>query len=655
MNDVKEGKTEAKLIKAPFGGTVAIGIKDVNGSYDDSINKQSSFTLNVEKVNPLPEDESSLESPIKIKSLPFNQENLYITGEKGDSDYFHFTSKEAQFIKFDVTGIPGVDISAGVYDKDQLFPPIAEGEETQLPIELPEGEEIPKPNPDEMPTLYSANSGGIGEGETLSFQTEPEKEYYVKVTNKISIYDYKLEDILSNPTGILEEKEPAQSALPYRVSLVGKVIPADEDNYSGMMPTTEEENIIRALQEQNEEERIALLESMALPYEIGGTVKGYLQNNMDQDWYILKPTNAGIYQFDVPTPATNMPIVELYEIVEGEDADGKPYKYLAPVSNNIDWNGYEAKNGFLTGLKANKTYFLAVNPNYMTGQIPYDGYEITSKLLIQNAGDAYEDNELPEQAKDLPAAGAKANFAVSNDVDTYYFTAKETTTYGVKFARTPLTAALKNKYSEELLSPFYGYVMITEDVNKNRKAEETEYERTRYMLNITENGTTTGSFKAKKGQSYFVTVNGIIESSARVTLWPYQFNIQSVSNKDENPTSKVKNHTPTKPLAMKKINSKSYTGTASFNTGFENGDEDWFVYKAAKTEQATLTLDGGTGIDGVIEVYRNGKRIAASDYYGTDDNEVLSLTFTKGTYYIKVRDRQGHASFAPYTLSVKLK
>ena len=91
------------------------------------------------------------------------------------------------------------------------------------------------------------------------------------------------------------------------------------------------------LQEQNEEERIALLESVALPYEIGGTVQGYLQNTMDQDWYIVNTTNAGIYQFDLPTPATNMPIVELYEIVEGEDEDGKPYKYLA--SFLIIWIG----------------------------------------------------------------------------------------------------------------------------------------------------------------------------------------------------------------------------------------------------------------------------------------------------------------------------
>ena len=109
----------------------------------------------------------------------------------------------------------------------------------------------------------------------------------------------------------------------------------------------------------------------------------------------------------------------------------------------MDYNSYswteQVKNTFLTGLKANKTYFLAVNPNYSTGQIPYDGYQITSKLLVENPGDAYEENDLPEQAKNFPATGVKANFAVSNDVDTYYFTAKETATYGVNFFRTQLT------------------------------------------------------------------------------------------------------------------------------------------------------------------------------------------------------------------------
>ena len=87
--------------------------------------------------------------------------------------------------------------------------------------------------------------------------------------------------------------------------------------------------------------------------------------------------------------------------------------------------------------------------------------------------------------------------------------------------------------------------------------------------------------------------------------------------------------TPSKPIAMKKINNKSYTGKASFNAGYENGDEDWFVYTAKKTEQATITLDAGNGIDGVIEVYRNGKRVAKSDYYGKNDNETLYLKINK--------------------------
>ena len=66
VNDVIEGKTEAKLIQAPFSGTVAIGVKDVNGSYDDSIKKQASVTLQVDKVAQLPEDESTLKHQLKL-------------------------------------------------------------------------------------------------------------------------------------------------------------------------------------------------------------------------------------------------------------------------------------------------------------------------------------------------------------------------------------------------------------------------------------------------------------------------------------------------------------------------------------------------------------------------------------------------------------
>ena len=129
----------------------------------------------------------------------------------------------------------------------------------------------PQPTLDEMmPPLYVSNSGGMGEGETLTFQTEPDKEYYVKVTNKISIYDYQFEMIMMPSieysfSGTNEKEEPAQSILPYSVNLVGKVIQADEDNYPGdMMPTKEEEmtmpTVVTSWQEE-EEKRIAELEN----------------------------------------------------------------------------------------------------------------------------------------------------------------------------------------------------------------------------------------------------------------------------------------------------------------------------------------------------------------------------------------------------------
>ena len=401
------------------------------------------------------------------------------------------------------------------------------------------------------------------------------------------------------------------------------------------------------------------MDTAALSYEISGTSHRYLQNTSDQDWYKITSTDTGIYQFNLPTPTSDIPTVELYEVIEGKDEKGKPYKYLSYVASNIEMNRYswsdEFTNTFTTGLKANKTYFLSVRPNYNTGQIPYDGYEVTSKLKLKDTGDTLEENDLPEQAKNFPATGVKANFATSNDVDTYYFTAKDTATFGVKFSRTQLTSELKKKYGEELLNPYYGYIAITEDMNKNRKLEDNDMERSTYILNMTENGTTTGSFKAKKGQSYFVTVYGYVESNSGLSLWPYQLNIDPVHLKDEDAGSKVTKYTPSKPIALKKNNSKLYTAKAYLNAGNENGDEDWFIYKSKKTEQAILTLDAGQAIDGVIEVYKNGKRVAKSDYYGKDDNEVMSLKMTKGTYYIKVRDAQGHTSFNPYTLSLKLK
>lgn len=607
----------------------------MNGNFDDSGQKHSTFTLKVDKVSELPKDESALEHPIKIEKWPFSKDKLYITGENGDEDYFYFTSKEAQFMNFEVTGIPGVDISAAVYEKEQLFPATSEELSTE-----------------DMPALYTSNTHGIGEGETLLFQTEPEKEYYLKVTNKGTFGYVTLEQLLLGLVGGLEEKEPAGSILSYSVSLVGKSIPEDEDNYSSMDDST----MMNVLTE-DDSERINLLESVAIPYELGGTIQGYLQNTMDQDWYKLNTSSAGIYQFQLPTPKENIPNLGLYEVIKDKDENGKAYQLLSLVSTNEDWSSYDdwVKGKFFASLKANKTYYLSINPNYNTNQIPYDGYQVTSKLVVKDAGDSYEENDKPEQAKNIPATGVTANFSTANDVDSYYFTAKENSVYGVKFSRTPLTSKLKAKYPKELLSPYLGYMEITRDVNKNHKIDDRDTEYRTYLLKNTEDGTTTGSFEAKKGQSYFVTVFGSVDSSTALSLWPYQLKVNSVNKKDEDAGSKVKNNKPSKPIKLQKKSSKLYSTTGYFNTGYENGDEDWYIYQPTKSEQVTLTLSASQELDGVFEVYRNGKRVSKSDIYGQGDNEILSLKMTKGTYYVKVRDGKGRASIDPYTLSLKVK
>lgn len=60
-----------------------------------------------------------------------------------------------------------------------------------------------------------------------------------------------------------------------------------------------------------------------------------------------------------------------------------------------------------------------------------------------------------------------------------------------------------------------------------------------------------------------------------------------------------------------------------------------------------------TSLDGVLEVYKDGKRLSKTDLYGDGDAEKLTLNASKGTYYFKVTDRLKRASIQPYTLTVK--
>ena len=54
INKVLEDKKEGKLYEAPFTGTLYFGVKDVNGSYDDSNKKRSYYSLSVQNLPELP-------------------------------------------------------------------------------------------------------------------------------------------------------------------------------------------------------------------------------------------------------------------------------------------------------------------------------------------------------------------------------------------------------------------------------------------------------------------------------------------------------------------------------------------------------------------------------------------------------------------------
>ncbi|MDA6151395.1 hypothetical protein OSK18_28325, partial [Escherichia coli] len=71
INKVREGLEEGKLFEVPFSGTLAFGVKDVNGSFDDSGRGQSKFSLSIEKASSIEKDENTLHNMNNIE-LPYS-------------------------------------------------------------------------------------------------------------------------------------------------------------------------------------------------------------------------------------------------------------------------------------------------------------------------------------------------------------------------------------------------------------------------------------------------------------------------------------------------------------------------------------------------------------------------------------------------------
>lgn len=666
VNDSQEGTVEGKLIQAPFDGTVAIGVKDVNGSFDDTSNQESKYKLTVEKVSELPKDESSVEKMINISSLPYQQPKAFtIAGEKGDYDYFTLNVKEEQLVKINMSGIPGLNTEIGVYNVNNII-----GEDPEAPAseKLSEADKLARikealEGEESLPADFTGNSFGVGKGETVTFTAQPNQEYIIKVAGDAMNLN-ELDLLFAMLFGIdlsLPDEEKPSSIVPYSLNVTGKVLPTDEDgldssilgedeNRGGsitiIISGSEKNNKIMAADdsylEEVETQMNTILES-ALPYTVGDKATGYIQNEMDQDYFIVEPEETAIYQFGLKNFDGNIPFADIIEVSEEKDENGNTYIVPNYISDNIDWSGFDIKgmDQFYTGMEKGKKYLVKLTSNAAQGA-SFEPYELTSKKVISDPSDAHEPSDY-KNLKNLPAATFQGNFAMPNDSDPFYYVAPETGIKAISVAAEKATEAMKQQYPQDLISDFEGLALVIEDTNGNKEFDEGD----NFITEIQKgpSGFSSGSFKTKQGQGYFIEIYGFTNGNIPLTLLPYTFKLESMNKQDEVSSQ-------AKPIKMKQEKGSLKTATGYLNAGINGGDEDWYEFEVSKDSAVTVKLEAGKEIDGVISIYQNGKLLKHSDLYHLGDDEVVQLHLKKGKYQVKVNDAYGTASISPYTLKV---
>ncbi|WP_243299397.1 S8 family serine peptidase [Bacillus litorisediminis] len=666
VNMAAENQAEGKLIKVPFSGTVAVAVVDANGNYDDSGQKRSHYALDVEVTSEIPETVSTIAEPVVIESLPYSGEDTFVSPDFKEpaEDYYKIQVDEQQVIRVELSGVPGVNSAIEAYFADQFMMEDINGmpETEKAEAEQPEG----KPEEPPVYPFMVANNKGYSEGEVLTFEAMPGQTYIIKVTNNNSNY-FGMYDYYLDPSMGTEEKEQDFSLIPYYLDIQGKVLPPDEDGFPFEMMPEEIAEEQAALESQKasiaavvdsyyspEEDYVTQIENAALPYEFGTEASGYLQLMGDEDWFAFEAPVTGVYQFGLISSPESYPMMEIYEIATEKTPDGVEHRYLNWLGSNISWDSYGVgvKKDLNTALRKGKKYVLKLNENYYEGTgISFNPYAFTSKVLLENHEDQYEDNNETTKVKDLPGTTVKGNFGTTSDRDVFYYKSTKDALYGVTMKRGTLSDTLK-KLPEELVSPFYSFVTFIEDTNNNRTLDEDEWAKAQYIDSASTDGITSGSIAAKKGRNYFVLLEGYADGPNSFTLWPYEFKLQEQNRKDEDAGSVVKGNVPSKPLALKKTTSRLYTAKGYLNAGVKNGDADWYKVVVPHSSTVKFRLSASYEVDSVVEVYQNGKLIHSADEYAWGDDEVFFLSLKPGTYHVKVRDANNNAALTPYELNV---
>ncbi|WP_157800896.1 S8 family peptidase [Bacillus solitudinis] len=657
VNDVIDGKTEGYLFEADEAGTIVIGVKDAYNKYKED--GSSIFNLSLAKYENYLDDGNNKENPHYIEGLPFESEDpLYVADLEGDSDYFRFTVEEPQIVEVNVSGIPGVDPSLLVY--------FAEEFDQVLTDEMLEG--IPEEYLEEIMNMepwpfQSSNFKGVGEGETLSFEAMPGQEYVVEVTGQP---DYYYDPFFMMYDPYYEEMKAKSSHVPYEISIASGEVPQDEDMYpmdGGMYPETgeyseevevpaEPTDIPSFLKKQQMSKQVLdwlyndmfyydngidpeeILE-MAMPYEVGDELSAYFQYSYDVDLMKVTPEQDGIYEFSWTDAQTATPIMEVFKYNEEENR----FQYL--TDSYWGYYGEIKDNNFTVGLEGGETYIFYVSNRYY--QPSLNEYTITSKPLIENPSDAYESNNSPKKTKALPDYAFTGNFALTGDVDMFYFEADKDEVLGFYVEVLTGNRHKQRGVSDELYKTIDPLVVVIEDVDGKG---EVNMESPSYMFDRGwDDEDEYGSFKVKKGKGYFIILENWI---ADPSLTPYRMTVAPAQQGTKS----------TKPIAeqAEKLvanGANRWSTTGYLKAGIQGGDTGYYSFKLEEKSEVKVTFDVPLDIDGELTLYnKDGKVIRQSKVHSQGDSEVILTTLEKGSYYLGVKDIEGNPSIRPYHVTV---
>jgi hypothetical protein len=374
----------------------------------------------------------------------------------------------------------------------------------------------------------------------------------------------------------------------------------------------------------------------AIPYELGSELSGYFQYSGDIDLVKVEPEQDQIVEFGWNESDAVIPIIEVFKL---DEEKGR----LMHVTNSYMTIYYSQESTLKLGLEGGETYVFYVS-NF-TYQPSLENYKITSEVLMENPGDAYEANNTPKEAKPLPDYQFSGNFALTGDVDMYYFEAEKDEVLGLYVEVLNDPKHQDRNVSAELYQAIDPLVAIVEDVDGKG---EISYTSPAYMFDRGwGNEEEYGSFKVKKGKGYFIILENWL---AEPSLVPYRMTV-SPAQQGEKTTGSIQDQA--EPLSSEEANKWSASGY--LKAGIDGGDVNYYSFTLDREANVEITFDVPLDIDGELTLYdKDGKVIEKSGIYAQGDSEVIIRSLDKGMYYIGVKDTEGNPSIRPYEVLVEV-